>query len=169
MERVKSVAIFGFHDVAEVMMNGFEEPGTKATDEEKRNYKNLQKLDIKAKFVLYQCVGPKIFNKISKAATAKEGWEILMKMYGDDDKNKKVKWQTLRRQIECICMDESETISEYFDKIQEIVNAMRTSRDTIIDQQVVDKILRTLPQRFDHIVMTIEETKDLEEMELEAL
>jgi len=66
-------------------------------------------------------------------------------------------------------MDESETISEYFDKIQEIVNAMRTSRDTIIDQQVVDKILRTLPQRFDHIVMTIEETKDLEEMELEAL
>jgi len=91
MERVKSVAIFGFHDVAEVMMNGFEEPGTKATDEEKRNYKNLQKLDIKAKFVLYQCVGPKIFNKISKAATAKEGWEILMKMYGDDDKNKKVK------------------------------------------------------------------------------
>lgn len=42
-------------------------------------------------------------------------------------------------------------------------------RDTITDQQIVDKILRTLPQRFDHVVVAIEETKDLEEMEVKDL
>jgi len=92
-----------------------------------------------------------------------------MKTYDDDDKNKKVKRQTLRRQFECICMDKSKTISEYFDKTQEIVNALRACKDTITDQQVVNKILKTLPQRFDHVVVTIEETKDSKEMELEVL
>jgi len=36
-----------------------------------------------------------------------------------------------------------------------------TSHISISDQQVVDKIMRTLPPRFDHVVVAIEETKDL--------
>jgi len=105
--KIKVRAIFGFQDVAEVVMSGLEDLGTKATDEAKRSYKNLQKLDSKARFLIYQCVGPKIFNKISKATTAKECWEILMKTYGDGDKNKKVKLQTLRRQFEFLSMEET--------------------------------------------------------------
>jgi len=35
-----------------------------------------------------------------------------------------------------------------------------TSHISISDQQVVDKIMRTLPPRFDHVVVAIEETKD---------
>jgi len=66
-------------------------------------------------------------------------------------------------------MDENKIIAYYFDKIQEHVNAMTTCRDTIIDQQVVDKILISLSQRFDHVVVAIEDTKDLKEMVLETL
>ena len=87
----------------------------------------------------------KIFNKISKASTSKEAWEILIKTYGDGEKNKKVKLQTLRRQYELLCMEEKESIADYFDRIQELVNAMRSCKDKISDEQVVDKILRTLP------------------------
>jgi len=46
---------------------------------------------------------------------------------------------------------------------------MRACKDSITDQQVVDKILRTLPPRFDHVVVAIEETRDLEKMEIEDL
>ncbi|BAT94800.1 hypothetical protein VIGAN_08143900, partial [Vigna angularis var. angularis] len=116
------LAIFGFQDVADVVMNGVEDPGSKAIEETKKQFKNLQKLDIKAKFFVYQCVGPKIYNKISKAATTKECWEILLKTYGDGDKTKKVKLQTLRRQLECLTMDENERIADYFDKVQDHVN-----------------------------------------------
>jgi len=167
--RIKMLALFGFQDVAEVVTEGLAELGLKATDEEKKNYKVQQKLDSKARFLIYQCVNSKIFNKISKAATAKEAWGILIKTYGDGDKIKKVKLQTLRRQFEFLNMEESETISDYFDKIQEHVNAMRACNYSVSDQQVVDKILRTLLPRFDHVVVAIEENRDLDTMEIEEL
>ena len=46
---------------------------------------------------------------------------------------------------------------------------MRACRDPITDQYVFDKILRSLPPKFDHIVVTIEETRDTGSMELEEL
>ena len=66
-------------------------------------------------------------------------------MYGDGEKNKKVKLQTLRRQYKLLYMEEKESIADYFDRIQELVNALRSCKDKISDEQVVDKILRTLP------------------------
>lgn len=45
---IKMLAIFGFQDVAEVVYDGVEELGLKATEDEKGNYKVLQKLDSKA-------------------------------------------------------------------------------------------------------------------------
>jgi len=167
--KIKMQAIFGYQDVAEVVFDGLSELGTKATNEEKRNYKGLQKLDSKARFLLYQCVNSKVFNRISKAETAKEVWDILVKTYGDGDKNKRVKMQTLRWQFECMTMEESDTVVEYFDKVQEHVNAMRACKDKVSNQYVADKILQTLPPRFDHVVVAIEETRDLETMELEEL
>ena len=111
----------------------------------------------------------KIFNKISKASTSKEAWEILIKMYGDGEKNKKVKLQTLRRQYKLLYMEEKESIADYFDRIQELVNALRSCKDKISDEQVVDKILRTLPPRFDYVAIAIEESRYLDIMEIEEL
>jgi len=122
--RIKMQAIFGYQDVAEVVFDGLPELGSKAIHKEKRNYKGLQKLDSKAHFLLYQCVDAKVFNRISKAEIAKEIWDILVKTYRDGDKNKQVKMQTLRRKFECLTMEESDTVTEYFDKVQEHVNAM---------------------------------------------
>jgi len=66
-------------------------------------------------------------------------------------------------------MEENEITAEYFEKVQELVNAMRACKNGITDQLVLDKILRTLPQRFDHLVVTIEQTQDLDSMDLEDL
>jgi len=156
--RIKMQAIFGFQDVADVVLDGLPELGAKATDEEKKNYKAQQKLDTKARYILYQCVGPKVFHRISKGETAREVWEILVKTYGDSDRSKKVKMQTLRRQFECLAMEDNDTVEDYFDRVQEHVNAMCACRDTIIDQYVANKILRSLPPRYDHIMVAIEET-----------
>lgn len=41
-----------------------------------------------------------------------------MKTYGDGDKHKKVKLQALRMKFEFLMMEESETVAQYFDKIQ---------------------------------------------------
>ncbi|RDX90862.1 hypothetical protein CR513_27231, partial [Mucuna pruriens] len=66
-------------------------------------------------------------------------------------------------------MEDSESIANYFDRIQELVNAMRACKEKVIDHQVVDKILRTLPPEFDYVAAAIEESKDLDTMEVEEL
>ncbi|RDX80958.1 hypothetical protein CR513_38420, partial [Mucuna pruriens] len=90
-------------------------------------------------------------------------WENMLKTYGDGEKYKKVKLQTLRS------MQEKELVGDYFDKIQKLVNAMRACKEKVIDKQVVTKILRTLPPEFDYAVVVIEESKDLDTMEVEEL
>ncbi|RDY04584.1 hypothetical protein CR513_11676, partial [Mucuna pruriens] len=100
----KMLAVFGFQDVIKVVTDGFVEPGRNATEEKRLIFKQQQKLDSKELFLIYQCVNSKIFNKISSASTSKEAWEILVKTYGDGEKNKKVKLQTLRRQYELLEM-----------------------------------------------------------------
>ena len=39
----------------------------------------------------------------------------------------------------------------------------------MLDQMIVEKILRTLSPRFDHIVVAVEESKDLERLKIEEL
>ncbi|XP_017420324.1 uncharacterized protein LOC108330347 [Vigna angularis] len=86
-----------------------------------------------------------------------------------ETKTKKVKLQELRRQFEILIMDEGETVAEYLDKVQELVNKMRACKDAISYEYIVDKILRTLTPRFDHVVVAIEEARNLETMEIEEL
>lgn len=89
----------------------------------------------------------KIFNRISKVETTKEIWDILIKTYGDGDKNKRVKMQTLRQQFECLTMEESDIVAEYLDKVQEHINAMRACkynvREVIITEVLYVPGLRT--------------------------
>jgi len=167
--KIKMKVVFQFQDVANVIETDLGELSSKATKKDKKNYKLQQKLDGKARFLLYQCVNSQIFNKISQAETAKEAWEILIKTYGDGDKHKTVKLQALKRKFEFLMMEESETVAQYLDKIQELVNAMKSCGDKVSEQHVIHKVLRSLPPKFDHLVITIEETKNLATLEIEKL
>lgn len=46
---------------------------------------------------------------------------------------------------------------------------MKSCHELISDQQIVEKLLRTLTPRFDHIVVAIKESKDLSKMKGEEL
>ena len=73
--KIKMRAVFGFQDVAEVIEVGVVDPGSKASDEEKRNYKHMQKMDSKARYLLYQCVN-------SMRSLTKFQWLKRLKKYG---------------------------------------------------------------------------------------
>ena len=167
--KIKMKVVFQFQDVADVIETGPRELSSKATEEDKKNYKLQQKLDGKARFLLYQCVNSQIFKKISQAETTKEAWEILIKTYGDGDKHKTVKLQALKRKFEFLMMEESETVAQYLDKIQELVNAMKSCGDKVSEQHVINKVLSSLPPKFNHLVITIKETKNLATLEIEEL
>jgi hypothetical protein len=66
-------------------------------------------------------------------------------------------------------MDEDETISKYLLRIEELVNTMKGLGETIDESFLVQKILRSLPDRFNSKVSAIEEIVDLKTLTLDQL
>ena len=55
-------------------------------------------------------------------------------------------------------MEEIESVAEYFTKILTLTNQMKWCGEQIKEQLVIEKVLRTLISKFDHIVVAIEES-----------
>ncbi|GAU47317.1 hypothetical protein TSUD_377910 [Trifolium subterraneum] len=91
------------------------------------------------------------------------------KSYGGDAKVKKVKLQALKRQFELLEMKSDEAIVDYFTRVETLTNQMKNCGSTLNGEEMVEKVLRTLTHKFDHIVVTIEQTKDLSEIKMEDL
>ena len=162
-------ALLGFQDLTDVIENGIEIPKEGASDSQKTEFKDLKKKDCKALVILHQCVDDSHFEKIANAKSAKEAWDILNKAYAGADKIKKVRLQTLRRQFELLQMEETESIGDYFGRLQVLANSITSCGDTITNLTLVEKVLKTLNPRFDHIVVAIEESKDLESLSVDEL
>jgi len=87
---------------------------------------------------------------------------------GDDDKIKRVRLQTLRRQYELLQMETTETVDVYINKVLTLTNHMKTNGETHSGQAKVEKILRSLTPRFEHVV-AIEEANDISTMTVRLL
>ena len=66
-------------------------------------------------------------------------------------------------------MKEDEDIATYFLQVDEIVNTMRGLGEKVENIVLVQKILRSLPVRFDSKVSSIEERQDLEKLSMDEL
>ena len=66
-------------------------------------------------------------------------------------------------------MGEGDRISEYFTKVLTITNQMKGLGESISDLKIVEKVIRSLPRKFNYIAMAIEESKDLSQMKIEEL
>ncbi|GAU28641.1 hypothetical protein TSUD_159220 [Trifolium subterraneum] len=82
---------------------------------------------------------------------------------------KHVKLQAFRKKYETMQMEEDQKVSDYFAKLLEIANQMKTCGETVIDLMVLEKALRSLSPRFDYIVIAIQEAKNIITMKPEQL
>src|SRR6266487_6236914 len=139
------------------------------TEQQRTTFREAQKKDSKTLFLIHQCVDSKMFEKIADATTSKDAWDILQKSYGGDAKVKKVKLQALKRQFELLEMKSDEAVAEYFTRVETLTNHMKNCGSTLSEEEMVEKVLRTLTHKFDHIVVTIEQTRDLSEIKMEDL
>jgi hypothetical protein len=116
-----------------------------------------------------QGVEDSIFPKIEAAKSAKDTWDIIANTYQRTKKVKTVKLQTLRRNFETLFMNDSETIDQFMMRFKHIVHQLRTQGEEISDQTVVEKVLRSLLEKFDMVVVAIEESKDLSQFQIDQL
>ncbi|KAG6529457.1 hypothetical protein ZIOFF_011655 [Zingiber officinale] len=92
--------------------------------------------------------------------SAQEAWDVLKKEFKGADKVISIKLQNYWRNFDNLSMKENESIKDFSSRVAEIVNQIKGYGDTISEKKVVERILRSLPQKFEHIVAVIEETKD---------
>lgn len=167
--RIQMKVIMGYQEVIDIVENGYPELPEAPTDAQRTAHKENKKKDCKALFLLHQCVDVAHFDKIARAANSTEAWKILEKNNEGAEQLKKVKLQTMRRQFELLQMETNESIADFFNRIISLTNLMKACGEKMTDQAIVEKVLRTLTPKFDHVVVAIEESKKLENLKIEEL
>jgi hypothetical protein len=109
------------------------------------------------------------FVKVMHLQTAKEMWDKLISSYEENEKVKDAKLQTLRLKFEQLKMNEDKIVRKYFLRVEELVNAMKGLGEKIEESILVQKILRSLLDKFNPKVSAIEELNDLKNLSIDQL
>ena len=66
-------------------------------------------------------------------------------------------------------MKDLESIGSFYTRVAGLINQLKSHGETIIDQRVVEKILRSTPPRFENLVVTLEEHTDMTTFTIDEL
>nr|XP_043616109.1 uncharacterized protein LOC122588027 [Erigeron canadensis] len=156
---IRMQTILKSRDLWELVVSGVDE---KETDEGR--VKNMKKRDAHAMALIQQAVNDSLFSRIAAAKSAKEAWEILKIEFQGDEQVKAIKLQGLRRDFENLSMKEDELVGDYFSRVMAIVSQKRSYGEEVLDQVIVEKVLRILSSKLDYVVSSIEVAYDLSEL-----
>jgi hypothetical protein len=117
-----------------------------------------------AMVAISQAVPDDVMMAIAEKQTAKEAWDALREMRVGEDRVKKARVQVLKRQLNKLHMEDSETINEFSMKLTTLVGEIRSLGTKLDDSEVVEKLFSAVPDRFLQIIGTIEQFGDIENM-----
>jgi len=171
---IQMQTLFISQDLWDAIENGYPVPESQEelvtwTAAKQKEYKQNKQHDAKALLFIQQGVSREIFPRIMQAKNAKEAWEILKNEFKGTNKVISIKLQSLWKDFDTLIMREDESIQSFFSCVSNIFNQIRSFGDTIEDKKIIPKILRSLPVKYDHIVVVIEESKDLSKLTLVEL
>ncbi|XP_071708307.1 uncharacterized protein [Rutidosis leptorrhynchoides] len=121
------------------------------------------------KHLLFQALDQEVFEQILDRRSSKIIWESMKAKFGGNSKVKKSLLNSLRREFEILAMKNEESVTEYFGRVMAVSNKMRSNGEDMPDSKIVEKILRTLTERFTYIVISIEEAQDTDNMSIDEL
>jgi hypothetical protein len=110
-----------------------------------------------------------LFTKVTHYKSAKEIWDKLQIIYEGDTKVKATKLQTYRGQLEQLKIKEDEDIATYFLRVYQTVNAIKGLGEEIEESVIVQKVIRSLPIRFNPKISALEERLDLNSISMDEL
>ncbi|XP_055806936.1 uncharacterized protein LOC129875694 [Solanum dulcamara] len=141
--------------------------GPNLTVAQMKIYKDAKSRKSKALTCLHSALSDMIFTRIMTFETPKEAWEKLKDEFDGSDRVKIVKLLTLKRELEMLRMKEGDTVKEYSAKLVKIVSKIRLFGETFPDSKVVEKMMISLPARFESKISAIEESCDLKTYRLQ--
>ncbi|XP_076930697.1 uncharacterized protein LOC143595610 [Bidens hawaiensis] len=143
--------------------------GIAQSEAQRKRVEDLRAKDLQVKHYLYQAIDRVTFEQILDRSTSKAVWESMKRRFAGNDRVKKSMLQKLRRDFEILEMKNSETIPKYFGRVLTVSNQMRSNGEVMPDGKIVEKILRTLTEKYVYVVVSIEESNDIEAMTVDQL
>ena len=101
--------------------------------------------------------------------SAKSIWDYLKKEYQGNERTKNMQALNLIREFEMLKMKETETIKDYSDKLQSIVNKVRLLGKNFSDERIAQTILVIMPEIYESKISSLKESKDLSRISLPKL
>ncbi|KAJ1268526.1 hypothetical protein BS78_07G141700 [Paspalum vaginatum] len=102
--------------------------------------------------VLYDALDVSEFNRIKNLKTAHEIWTKLMEIHEGTTMVKSAKLYVYKGKFDKFAMNKEESVSEMFNRLNEIVNELKGLGFDVLDEDFSHKFLRSLPSRYDTIV-----------------
>ena len=118
---------------------------------------------------IFDRVDKNMFRMIKQCIVAKVAWEILKTTHEGTSKLKSSRLQLLTTKFENLKMMEDENIQDYYMNILDIANSFDSLGEKYSDENLIRKIFRSLPKRFDMKVTAIEEAQDISNMKVDEL
>ncbi|XP_052171630.1 uncharacterized protein LOC127787606 [Diospyros lotus] len=123
----------------------------------------------KALTCIHSAVSDAIFTRIMTCDLPKQAWDKLKEEFEGSDRVKSVKMLTLKREFEMLRMKDGDTVNEYSSKLMQLVNQIRLYGETFEDSKVVEKMLISLPDKFESKISAIEKSCDLKTLSIAEL
>ena len=136
--RMKNYHISIGLEVFELVEEGYDVP--KVTPTEEKDRKKFWE-HAKALNTLQDGISKKVLAKVLTCKSEKEIWDKLETIYAGDSKVNMAKIQSLKVQYESIKMKDEENILEYFERIENLVNAIKGLGVEVPYYELVEKIL----------------------------
>ena len=125
--------------------------------------------DLKAKNLLYQAIEREVLETILDRSSARAIWNSMKQKFQGSTRVKRAQLQSLRCDFEVLRMKEGETVNAYFSRVLSIANRMKAHGENLNETMITEKILRSMTQKFNYVVCSIEESNNMTTMTIDEL
>ncbi|XP_050916055.1 uncharacterized protein LOC127131162 [Lathyrus oleraceus] len=125
--------------------------------------------DLKAKNYLFQSLDKSILKTITQKETSKQLWDSMKMKCQGNVRVRRSQLNRLCRDFEVLGMKHGKSINDYFGRVMKVAKDMRNYGEDVSDVKIVDKILRTLTDKWKYIICSIKEAKDINQLFMDAL
>ena len=85
------------------------------------------------------------------------------------DKVKTSNLHILTRDFESLSMKDTESVELFYTRVIGLINQLKYHGENIDDRRIIEKVIRILPPKFESLVVTLEENKDMSQFTIDEL
>ncbi|XP_012453244.1 uncharacterized protein LOC105775262 [Gossypium raimondii] len=110
-----------------------------------------------------------IFTRVMACESPKQAWDRLNEEFQGTKRTRQQQLLNLIRDFENLKMKKEERMKQYSDRIMAILNSIRLLGDQLSEARIVEKVIATLPKRYEAKISSLEDSRDLSRISLTEL